>query len=87
MAPFPKSQYFPQKKANTSLAHFHPENTNNADWFLPTTGIARHSINAFPSKPEMQEQTGEWFTTLHSALRPQVPGQGSTHLSLTQVLS
>lgn len=31
----------------------------------------------------MQEQTGEWFTTLHKALKPQEPGQGSLHLSFT----
>lgn len=31
----------------------------------------------------MHEHTGEWLTTLHKALKPHDPGQGSLHLSLT----
>lgn len=36
--------------------------------------------------PVKQEQVGEWFTVLHSALIPQVPGQGSLHLLFEQAL-
>lgn len=31
----------------------------------------------------MHVQTGEWLRALHKALKPQEPGQGSLHLSLT----
>lgn len=34
----------------------------------------------------MQVQIGMWFLTWHSALIPQVPGQGSIHLFLLQAL-
>ena len=35
----------------------------------------------------MQEHTGMWFTTSHTAFWPHVPGQGSLHLFFRQVLS
>lgn len=34
--------------------------------------------------PDKQTQLGVWLTTLQSALRPQVPGQGSLHFWLMQ---
>lgn len=41
-----------------------------------------HWVNGSPSYPSIQTHTGEWLTTLHSALWPQVPGQGSRHFWL-----
>lgn len=35
-------------------------------------------------KPAMHTQLGVWLTTRHSALDPQVPGQGSLHFWLMQ---
>ena len=46
-----------------------------------------HSINAFPVIPVGHEHTGTWFKVEQIAFWPQVPGQGSTHLFLTQALS
>lgn len=37
-----------------------------------------------PSKPDKQLQIGRWLTTLHRALFPHEPIQGSLHLFLTQ---
>lgn len=43
-------------------------------------------VKGLPEYPGKQEQDGAWLMTLHSALRPHVPGQGSRHLLLTQAL-
>lgn len=60
-------------------------NVINLKSILPGTG--EQTIKAFPTKPFRQVQLGIWFTTLHSAFCPQVPGQGSMHLFLIQALS
>lgn len=41
-----------------------------------------HSINGFPVYPSEHMHCGVWLTTLHCALAPQVPGQGSLHFWL-----
>ena len=46
-----------------------------------------HSSKAFPVNPFRQPQVGMWLIILHSALMPQVPGQGSTHLLFEQAWS
>jgi len=51
---------------------------------LPTAEMGRQSANALPLNPSRQVHEGAWLTTRHSALAPHVPGQGSTHLRLTQ---
>lgn len=38
-----------------------------------------HCVNGSPTNPGKQTQLGVWLTTLHSALTPQTPGQGSVH--------
>jgi len=48
-----------------------------------TAGTGRQSAKALPVNPSRHEHDGAWLTTRHSALAPQVPGQGSTHLRLT----
>lgn len=48
--------------------------------------ITEHLINGSPSKPRRQLQIGAWLTTLHSALCPQAPMQGSTHFCRMQLL-
>ena len=40
--------------------------------------------NGSPMYPTTQVHTGLWFMTLHSALNPQTPGQGSIQCWLTQ---
>lgn len=44
--------------------------------------ILVHSVNASPVKLVAQVHIGIWFCTLHSALNPQEPGQGSLHFSV-----
>ena len=41
-------------------------------------------LKGSPMYPRRQVQTGLWLITLHSALNPQTPGQGSTQCWLTQ---
>lgn len=48
--------------------------------------VLEHSSNAFPLYPGGQVQVGMWLKTLHLALMPQVPGQGSTHLFSEQAI-
>lgn len=43
-------------------------------------GARLQYLNGSPVKPFMQVHDGKWFTTWHSVLSPQVPGQGSLHL-------
>lgn len=43
-----------------------------------------HCVKGSPTKPLTQVHIGMWFSTLHSALNPQEPGQGSLHLSAIQ---
>ena len=50
-------------------------------------GASLHEVNGSPIYPTMQVQDGTWFNTLHSALIPHVPGQGSIHLFLWHALS
>lgn len=47
-------------------------------------GILEHSVKASPVKLAAQVQMGMWFCTLHSALKPHEPGQGSLHFSVIQ---
>ena len=49
-------------------------------------GLRLHSTKGSPMYPSKQVQVGTWFRTLHCALIPQVPGQGSTHLFRWQAL-
>ena len=44
------------------------------------------SLNGSPLNPVGHWQIGWWFWTLHTALGPHAPGQGSIHLSRTQAL-
>ena len=53
---------------------------------LITSGSLLQLKNGSPLKPFGQEQIGLWLTTLHSALAPHVPGQGSAHFCWTQAL-
>ena len=41
-----------------------------------------HSLEGSPTYPSRQAHFGTWFSTLQTALIPQVPGQGSLHLAL-----
>lgn len=41
-----------------------------------------HPEKGSPVYPIMQWHAGEWLTTLHKALKPHEPGQGSLHFSL-----
>lgn len=43
-------------------------------------------LKASPVYPIKQEHFGAWLTVVHSALIPQVPGQGSWHLLLIHAL-
>lgn len=45
-----------------------------------------HLVNGSPIKPLGQLQIGLWFTTLHRAPYPQVPGHGSMHFMWRQAL-
>lgn len=55
--------------------------------WLVLLGCGRwQEVNGFPVYPGRQAQVGAWLGTVHSALMPQVPGQGSLHLLLTQAL-
>lgn len=59
---------------------------NLTNW-LVLLGCGRwQEVNGFPVYPGRQAQVGAWLGTVHSALMPQVPGQGSLHLLLTQAL-
>ena len=49
-------------------------------------GLSLHAVNGSPIYPSTQVQEGMWFITLHWALIPHVPGQGSTHLFLWHAL-
>ena len=55
------------------------------DTFSLTCLHSTHSSNALPRWPGRQVQVGMWLMTLHWVLRPQVPGQGSTHLLSAQL--
>lgn len=39
-----------------------------------------HLTLGSPVYPSVQEQIGEWYTTLHLAKSPQAPGHGFLHL-------
>lgn len=41
-------------------------------------------MNGSPVKPDKQLHIGLWLITLHVALIPQVPGQGSAHFCFMQ---
>jgi len=45
-----------------------------------------HSLDGSPTYPSRQAHLGTWLRTLHTALIPQVPGQGSLHFWLMQAL-
>ena len=45
-------------------------------------GMGEHLAKGSPVNPGGQMHVGMWFTTLHCAPVPQVPGQGSTHLNV-----
>ena len=45
-----------------------------------SAGFSAHLTNASPVYPSGQLHIGTWFNTLHWALSPQDPGQGSLHL-------
>lgn len=47
-------------------------------------GVGLQPENGSPWKPLLQAQTGWWLTTMHCALKPQDPAQGSRHLFCTQ---
>lgn len=47
-------------------------------------GTAEQPEKGSPVKPVLQVQTGVWFTTLQTALKPHDPGQGSRHFSFWQ---
>jgi hypothetical protein len=47
-------------------------------------GFGLHPTNGSPSYPSKQTQFGMWFKTLQFALKPQLPGHGSTHFSRIQ---
>jgi len=49
-------------------------------------GIGLQNLNASPVKPGRHVHVGTWVTTWQSAEGPHVPGQGSSHLFLTQAL-
>ena len=53
------------------------------DWrvILPWTGLQPE--NGSPSKPVLHVHTGWWLWTVHCALKPQEPAQGSRHLLRT----
>lgn len=53
---------------------------------LMVCGIREHAEKGSPRYPGLQVHTGLWLTTLHFALTPQTPGQGSTQCKLTQAL-
>lgn len=42
--------------------------------------------NGSPVYPDLQVQIGLWFTTIHCALSPHVPGHGSMHFWLEQAM-
>jgi len=44
-------------------------------------------LKGSPEYPSEQVQAGVWLITVHRALMPQDPGQGSLHFSLIQALS
>ena len=46
-------------------------------------GGVEHWEKGSPMYPGKQIQLGTWLTALHSAFKPQIPGQGSIHLYLT----
>lgn len=48
--------------------------------------ITVQAAKGSPLKPWGHLQMGLWLTTEHSALTPQLPGQGSLHFWLTQAL-
>lgn len=50
-------------------------------------GSGEHCTNGSPINPALQLQIGLWFTTRHRAFIPHVPGHGSMHRWLIQVLS
>jgi len=45
-------------------------------------GIGRHWKNGSPVNCSGHVHVGMWFTTLHWAPDPHVPGHGSTHLNV-----
>lgn len=47
-------------------------------------GWRMHPWNGSPTYPGRQVHKALWFTTLHTALEPQLPGQGSLHFWLMQ---
>ena len=54
------------------------------DWQIEIRGLLScwHLEKGSPVKPGAQLQIGLWFTTWQRALRPHVPGHGSTHFWL-----
>lgn len=46
--------------------------------------MTEQALRGSPVKPGLQVQEGAWFIVRHSALIPQVPGQGSLHLLFKQ---
>ena len=46
--------------------------------------MSEHAVKGSPLYPGLQVQVGAWLTTLHWALTPHTPGQGSTQCSETQ---
>ena len=43
-------------------------------------GISWQDLNGSPTYPALQEHVATWLITRQSALTPQRPGHGSTHL-------
>lgn len=70
----PGADYLPRTKSFPNLSL-------SIRWGLP---VGWQSVNGSPVYPLMQLQNGLWLTTLHLALRPQVPGHGSRHFWFKQ---
>ena len=52
--------------------------TGDGSTGLTTSGILLHCLNGSPLNPFGHLHTAKWFLTVHLALRPQAPVQGST---------
>lgn len=50
------------------------------------SGFCLHAVKGSPMYPSMQVQDGTWFKTLHTALIPHTPGQGSMQCSCWHAL-
>ena len=53
---------------------------------LPARGLSLQDVKGSPSYPGRHIHIAIWLLTLHWALIPQVPGQGSIHLFLWHAL-